>query len=531
MNILNKMKNTFWRYFFVLTSSALWVGCSSTRIFKDETPIKVSSITERKTLSDAVKKRWFFSDPVLDTLPGISLEKTKEVVGNRKASEVIVAIVDSGVDINHPLFENKLWVNEDEIPGNNIDDDANGFVDDVHGYNFLGESYYEQMEYVRMIAKEIGDEEQLKRARIILEKELPKAEENKRQYKRIYELAKTAVDTLSVLLNDDQFNSESLRKFTPESAFIAQQKALALQFLSYTDRADLLIKDLFEGVTYYTERSDYNLNVNFNGRELIGDDPYDIADTGYGNGNVINRLIEESHGTHVAGIVSQIAPFAKLMILRTVPAGDEYDKDVALAIRYAADNGAKIINCSFGKSFSPQRKWVEDAISYAESKGALIVHAAGNESEDLDVLKNTNYPDDQPNFNTEFASNFLSVGALAPYFNQGLIADFSNYGKEKVDLFAPGEDIYSSMPNAIFAFQGGTSMAAPVVSGVAAWIAAYFPKHQGPALKKILMDSSIRLPINVLTPDNEEINSFARFSKSGGIVNLYNALLLAQNRY
>jgi subtilisin family serine protease len=219
------------------------------------------------------------------------------------------------------------------------------------------------------------------------------------------------------------------------------------------------------------------------------------------------------------------------MILRTVPAGDEYDKDVALAIRYAADNGAKIINCSFGKSFSPQRKWVEDAISYAEGKGALIVHAAGNESEDLDVLKNTNYPDDQPNFNTEFASNFLSVGALAPYFNQGLIADFSNYGKEKVDLFAPGEDVYSSMPNDIFAFQGGTSMAAPVVSGVAAWIAAYFPKHQGPALKKILMDSSIRLPINVLTPDNEEINSFARFSKSGGIVNLYNALLLAQNRY
>src|SRR6056300_302952 len=140
MNTLNKMKNTFWRYFFVLTSSVLWVGCSSTRIFKDETPIKVSSITERKTFRDEEKKRWFFSDPLLDTLPGISFEKTKEVVGNRKTSEVIVAIVDSGVDINHPLFEDKLWINEDEIPGNNIDDDDNGFVDDVNGYNFLGES-------------------------------------------------------------------------------------------------------------------------------------------------------------------------------------------------------------------------------------------------------------------------------------------------------------------------------------------------------------------------------------------------------
>ena len=525
------MHKPFWRNLFVLTSSALWVSCSTTRIFTDENPVVVSSITERKNLNDEIKKRWFFSDPILDTLPGISFEKTRAIVGNRKSSEVIVAIVDSGVDINHPIFDNKLWINQDEIPGNNIDDDANGFVDDVHGYNFLGESYFEQMEYVRMIAKGIGAEGQLKRARIILEKELPKAEENKRQYRRIFKLAKAAVDTLSILLNDDQFDSESLRGFTPTSAFVAQQKALALQFLNYRDRADLLIKDLLEGVAYYNERSDYNLNVNYNGRGVVGDDPYDITDTSYGNGRVINQVAEESHGTHVAGIVSQIAPFAKIMILRAVPAGDEYDKDVALAIRYAADNGAKIINCSFGKSFSPNRKWVEEAVTYAESKGALIVHAAGNGSKDLDIIKNKNYPDDQPDFNTEFASNFISVGALAPYFNKGLIADFSNYGKEKVDLFAPGEDVYSSMPGGEFAFQGGTSMAAPVVSGVAAWIAAYFPKHRGSALKKILMDSSIRLPINVLTPDNEEINSFARFSKSGGIVNLYNALLLAQNRY
>ena len=531
MNILNSMKKSFWRTLFVLTSSALWVSCSSTRIFTDEIPVAVSSIIERKNLNVEIKKRWFFSDPVSDTLPGISFEKTKAVVGSRKPSEVIVAIVDSGVDINHPILDNKLWINQDEIPNNNIDDDANGFVDDVHGYNFLGESYYEQMEYVRMISKGVGAEDQLKRARIILEKELPKAEENKRQYKRIYKLAQAAVDTLSILLNDDQFDSNSLRDFTPTSAFVAQQKALALQFLKYTDRADFLLNDLLEGVTYYTERSDYNLNVDYNGRAVVGDDPYDITDADYGDGSVINRATEESHGTHVAGIVSQIAPFAKLMVLRAVPAGDEYDKDVALAIRYATDNGAKIINCSFGKSFSPNRKWVEEAVIYAEGKGVLVVHAAGNESEDLDVIKNTNYPDDQPDFNTEIASNFISIGALAPYFNQGLIADFSNYGKEKVDLFAPGEDIYSSMPNGGFAFQGGTSMAAPVVSGVAAWIAAYFPKHRGSALKQILMDSSIRLPISVLTPNNEEVSVFGSFSKSGGIVNLYNALWLAQKRY
>ena len=381
-----------------------------------------------------------------------------------------------------------------------------------------------------MIAGNIGTEKDLARAKIILEKELPKATEDKRQYRRIYGLAKTAIDTLSQLLNTPSFSSADLKNYTPATAYLAQQKALTLQFLTYRDQADALLTDLKSGVDYYTERADYNLSVDFKGRAEVGDNPYDISDLRYGNSQVNPHKIEESHGTHVAGIVAQIAPFAKLMVLRTVPAGDEYDKDVALAIRYAVDNGAKIINCSFGKSFSPNKEWVEDALVYAEKKGVLIVHAAGNESEDLDVLKNTNYPDDQPGESTELVANFISVGALSPFMSQALIADFSNFGKKKVDLFAPGEDIYSSMPQSTYQYQGGTSMAAPVVSGIAAWIAGYFPKLNGSKIKSILKDSSLRIPGKAINPASQDVELFSSFSQTGGIVNLYNALILAQNQ-
>lgn len=519
------------RSLFYLLITLLFVGCSATKIINDESPLKITQVYEKSSaLTESKKQKWVLADPILDTLPGISHSRAIAAVGNKKPNEVVVAIIDSGVELSHPLIEPSLWVNTDEVADNGIDDDQNGYIDDIHGYNFLGESYYEQLEYVRMIAGNIGTEKDLARAKIILEKELPKATEDKRQYRRIYGLAKTAIDTLSQLLNTPSFSSADLKNYTPPTAYLAQQKALALQFLTYRDQADALLTDLKSGVDYYTERADYNLSVDFNGRAEVGDNPYDISDIGYGNSQVNPRKIEESHGTHVAGIVAQIAPFAKLMVLRTVPAGDEYDKDVALAIRYAVDNGAKIINCSFGKSFSPNKEWVEEALVYAEKKGVLVVHAAGNESEDLDVLKNTNYPDDEPSGSTELVTNFISVGALSPFMSQALIADFSNFGKKKVDLFAPGEDIYSSMPQSAYQYQGGTSMAAPVVSGVAAWIAGYFPKLNGSKIKSILKDSSLRIPGKAINPATQDVELFSSFSQTGGIVNLYNALILAQNQ-
>jgi len=519
------------RFIAALGISLLLLSCSSLKVLEPLTPISGAELAaKREALSEDDLQQWLASDPQRDSVPGISLNRVNASLKTKPRKPVVVAIVDSGVDLNHEGFREGFWVNEDEIPNNGIDDDKNGFIDDVNGYNFLGETYYEQLEYVRMIARGIGTEDDLAKAKKIHASELEKAQENKSQYRRLYTVAKTAVDTLASSLQTKQFDAERLSAYTPETAYMAQQKAILSQLFNYVDNSQGLLDELSLGLSYFTERYDYNLNLELDVRNAVGDDPYDINDRIYGDGDPQIRNEDESHGTHVAGIIHKIAPFAQLMFLRAVPAGDEYDKDVALAIRYAVDNGADIINCSFGKSFSPGAEWVWDALRYAEQNGVLVVHAAGNDGKDLDAPNTRNYPDDSALEGVEIVSNFVSVGALAPSLDQGLVASYSNYGKSKVDVFAPGDEIYSFMPNNAYEFQGGTSMAAPVVSAAAAWLKAYFPKKSAAQLKQILLDSSIRLPLEVVVPGSQLIEPFQGLSKTGGILNLYNALLSAQSR-
>lgn len=217
------------------------------------------------------------------------------------------------------------------------------------------------------------------------------------------------------------------------------------------------------------------------------------------------------------------------MALRAVPNGDEYDKDIALGIRYATDNGAKIINASFGKSYSPNVEWVYDAIKYAASKDVLIIHAAGNEGDDLDHPSHPNFPNDQINNGPEIANNVLTVGALTSELGENLVADFSNYGKINVDVFAPGGAIYSTMPGGAYDFQDGTSMAAPGAAGVAALVWSIYPNLTAAEVKKILMLSGVRSDIPVISPsDPEKKVPFSSLSVSGRMINAYNALILAK---
>ncbi|MDX1332385.1 MAG: S8 family serine peptidase [Robiginitalea sp.] len=280
------------------------------------------------------------------------------------------------------------------------------------------------------------------------------------------------------------------------------------------------------------------MNVDFNGREVVGDDPYDINSRGYGNGDPMNRVEDESHGTHVAGIIAAeranglgvdgVADHVRIMSVRAVPDGDEYDKDVALAIRYAVDNGARIINASFGKSYSPNKEWVYEAIKYAAKNNVLIVHAAGNDGLNLDDPANPNYPNDQEATGPEFADNVLTVGSLDSSYGAEMVSSFSNYGASNVDIFAPGGGIYSTMPNNEYTFQGGTSMAAPAVSGIAALILSRFPKLSAVQVKKIIMQSGlpVKTPV-ILAGDSELSKPFSETSRSGKIANAYNALILA----
>ncbi len=533
------MTNSISKSVFLLSLIVL-VGCGSTGGLVltpveniDTTPLKISD------LSTAEKENWGHLDLVSDTIPGMSVDKAyEEIIKNKKGKKVIVAVLDSGMDLNHEDLDDVLWTNKGERPGNNKDDDGNGYVDDIHGYNFLGESYNEQLEYARMLRLNIGDAATLAKAKTKLDTDYQEALQNKQQYEQILQAVKDADAAVKKQLGKDSYTKQEVAAITTTDEGMLRNKAILAQMFGIKDTIPEVLEELGDGIKYFTERLNYNLNKDFNGREIVGDDPYDWNDTNYGNGNPNNRVDDESHGTHVAGIIGAernngkgangVANNVALMSIRAVPNGDEYDKDIALGIRYAVDNGAKVINGSFGKSFSPNAQWVYDAIKYAAEKDVLFVHAAGNDGADLDDPSNPNFPNDQVNNSAEFSDNVITVGALDPKYGSELLASYSNYGKINVDIFAPGTDIYSTYPNNEYEFSPGTSMAAPAVAGVAALLFSQYPNLTASQVKKIILQSGLPIKAKVvLGGDNSKTATLQSISVSGKIANAYNALIMA----
>jgi subtilisin family serine protease len=516
------------------------MGCGATTMIStpiekiDTMPLKVTELTESQ------KRSWGHADLAADTIPGMSVDKAyREIIGTRKGTKVIVAVLDSGIDLKHEDLDGVLWTNKKERPGNGKDDDKNGYIDDIHGYNFLGESYNEQLEYARMLRLDLGDATIQAKAKTKLNEEYQKALGNKQQYEQILQAVKGADAAVKKHLGKTTYTKKEVSGIKPENEEMQRNVAILMQMYTFADTIPEVFEELNDGIKHFTEQLNYNLKVDFDGRKVVGDNPYDLMDTNYGNGNPQNRLEDESHGTHVAGIIAAernngkgangVANNVAIMSIRAVPNGDEYDKDIALGIRYAADNGAKIINCSFGKSFSPNADWVYEAIKYAASKDVLIVHAAGNEGANLDDPTNPNYPNDQINNGAEFADNVITVGALDPEYGSDMVASYSNYGAINVDVFAPGTDIYSTVPNNKYEFMPGTSMAAPGVAGIAALIRSQYPSLSASQVKKVILDSGLSVKATViLGGDASKNNTLDKISTSGKIVNAYNALIIAR---
>ena len=490
-------------------------------------------------------KGWAHRDLLTTGYPGISLEKAYEALKGRKARTVIVGVVDSGVDINHEDLKPIIWTNPKEIPGNGIDDDKNGYIDDVHGWNFLGDINQENLEYVRILKKGNTNDPDYKRAEKKYNKEYQEANEKIETYSQIRDRIAQSDALIQKQLGKKEYTEEDLDLIDTSSSL---QLAGAVRGMKYLLGNGVNIKEtieeLSEGVKHYEERIKYGLNKEFNPRAVLKDNPDDINDKFYGNNNVIGPTAEGAlHGTHVAGIIAAVrhnnigmdgvADHVRIMPVRTVPDGDEYDKDVALALRYAIDNGAKVINTSFGKEFSPHKQWVYDALKYAAEKDVLIVNAAGNDAKNIDVQPT--FPDDNID-GKEFTDTMITIGALNYEYNENLVASFSNYGKNNVDLFSPGVQIYATVPENKYKFLDGTSMAAPEVAGVAALIRAYFPNLKAREVKQILMESGLTPTISEVIvggPDEEQGTKrmlFSELCKSGKMVNAYNAIILAAQR-
>lgn len=510
-------------------------GCGSSAIVStpieniDEIPLK------HEPLSEDQKSNWSHLDLKTDTIPGMSINKAySEIIGNRRGKQVVVAVIDSGVDIDHEDLDDVIWVNSDEIPNNGKDDDNNGYVDDIHGWNFLGDAYNEQFEYVRLLASKDESNPRFVEAKEEYEMNVRKYSSIKNNTSMILGQLQESHDVVAKHLNKHDYSKEEVIVIKSADEALMEHVAFVKNLYSFGyDSPNKLIALLQNDLNTLSDFLDYHLNLELDGRTIVGDNPDNYNDRNYGNNNVKPTKKTESHGTHVAGIIAAernngtgvngVANNVKIMALRTVPNGDEYDKDVALAIRYAADNGAKVVNMSFGKYYSPHPEWVHEAIKYAASKDVLIVCGSGNES--LNIDEKVSYPNDHDNTRREISENFIVVGATESRYGSGLVASYSNYGKKNVDVFAPGSEILSTIPNNEYEEQGGTSMASPGVAGIAALLRSYYPKLSASQVKEIILKSGLKLKTKVSYEGG--IKSFAEFSKSASLANLYNAMLLA----
>ena len=503
----------------------------------------VTATAKKAPLTEEESKFWGHSDLVTDSIPGMSLDKAYDFLQGKKGVEVVVGVVDSGTDLLHEDLKDVAWVNLKEIPSNGIDDDKNGYVDDINGWNFLGTIYKEHLEYQRIVKDpSIANEETLKEATKFYDEKVAGAKANEKRYGQMLKMVSNADDALSKHFDKSDYSKEEVTKTVTEDTALKQNIEVAKQMygfgLSSLAQAKQELSKLVKNATSMLSGEDLKNEY----RSVLGDDPNTMDNKSYGDAATGHSIKDEAHGTHVSGIIGAsrnndigmngVANNVKIMAVRAVPDGDEYDKDVALGLRYAVDNGAKVINTSFGKGFSPKKEWVYEAILYAASKDVLIVNAAGNDGKNMDVEKT--YPNDSRDLVTEISDNVLTVGAMSANYDENLPASFSNYGKINVDVFAPGVQIYSTIPEGGYAKFSGTSMAAPSTAGVAALLRSYYPKLSASQVKHILMNSGTMINFDVIKPGSMsrekptgEKVSFSELSVSGRVVNAYNALKMA----
>ena len=503
---------------------------------------------------------WFNLDYETDGVHGVSTEKAyNELLKGKKSTTIIVSIIDSGMDEEHEDLKEVMWVNADEIPGNGIDDDNNGYIDDINGWNFIGGAggkniHHDALEATRLYAMLKDKKRNKKEEKLFkkVEKEIEDNSSSAKQNMTTYDMLKN-----SFLLLEEALDGKPLTMINLEAIDVSEDNKelqnavriyknmlfpqMSANGMTEEDTVDIAsyVKRFDRALNYFKTQADYYYNADFDPRaEIVGDDYKNSYEKGYGNNDVEGP--DAQHGTHVGGIVGAkrnndigmdgVADNVQLMSVRAVPDGDERDKDVANAIIYSVDNGAKVINMSFGKGFVYDKKAVDKAVKYAEKKGVLLVHAAGNSSLDTDV--EDNYPNKYCNDKRKRKpySNWIEVGALSWKGAEDMPATFTNYGAKNVDVFAPGVDIYSTIPGSEYEPLSGTSMASPVTAGVAALVWSYYPELTVQELRKILVETSVKVDQEVNVPGSRGAKkmAFSEMSNTGGIVNAYNALKAAE---
>ncbi|MEL7375481.1 MAG: S8 family peptidase [Bacteroidota bacterium] len=505
-------------------------------------------------------QNWWNLDRQNDDFPGVSSDRAHTYLQGKSNQKVVVAVIDSGIDIEHEDLADVIWTNEDEIPNNGRDDDNNGYIDDVHGWNFIGgpggtHVHHENLEITRIYTRlsqkyanrnpeglskdERAEYAQMEELGRIIEEERAGAEPQLAQIQGFIDAINAAADAMGK--SPEEVTVEDIDAFETEDEMTTRILSFARNMMA-AEGGNLgdLVDQMQGGIDYYGGQLNYYYNTEYDSRDVVGDDPSNMDDRNYGNNSVEGP--DASHGTHVAGIIAAVRGNSlgvdgvgqngniEIMVIRAVPDGDERDKDVANAIRYAVDNGASVVNMSFGKAYSPYKEAVDEAIRYAERNDVLLVHAAGNDGKELTLFNN--YPNDvrvkKGKPRGKGSRIWIEVGATSSNYDANLPAGFSNYQDELVDVFAPGAGIYSTVPDDEYDTFGGTSMASPMVAGIAALLRSYFPDLTARQVREIILESAVSVPLEVNRPGDEESVPFSSLSATGAIANAYSAVLLAE---
>jgi cell wall-associated protease len=559
------MKSIYIILFFIF----FLISCKSTK----ESTVYSDKLRFKKELSPLSKQTWYQKDYQQDSIPGISLDKWYNKKKPKNKS-VIVAVIDTQIDLKHGDLQRQIWVNPKEIPDNGIDDDHNGYIDDINGWSFTGTKsggyvVWGNFEYTRVIRNwqqffKNKTENQIDVLDLPNYKEYQRAvkiqEEKSIYYNRWLQSIKHSIivyplikDTLKYFFPKEDYTYQQLdslyKKYKINDKTYRQRRedndmdlgALIDYRMLSLESNEKSLEDIKENEAQIDSIVSKNLNVNFNERTAIGDNPLKL-EKGYGNNLVCNHKVGhrniQDHCTKVSGIIAAnrnnaigikgITQNVKIMPLSISFSGDEHDKDIAMAVRYAVDNGAKLINMSFGKEFSLNKKWVFEAFKYAEEHNVLLVHCAGNNGFNVD--ENPYYPSDNGfDSSKELCNNFINVGSISSRLDSTFVSAFSNYGKQNVDLFAPGEEIYTTSTGNTYVSDSGTSLAGPMVSGTAALIWSYYPKLTAAQVKQVIMDSGTAYDLQVLVPGTKDKKvPFSELSKSGKVLNVYNAMQMAE---
>jgi cell wall-associated protease len=500
---------------------------------------------------DKAPANWFNLDLKNDKVWGMSTEKAyKELPLGKNGTKVIVAVIDAGTDVKHEDLKMNLWVNTKEIPDNGIDDDNNGYIDDINGWSFIGgaagDVKEDTYEYTRILASYIkkgyaenetpkfANDKEKEMYEKALELYNKNYEENNEQYQNFLKFMK-GIEDLVERTGSKSPSAEQVEALeVTTDAEKSSKKILKYIVMTGGMISSPIMASLNEAKEQLSTMVEFNLNKSFDPRNLVGDNYEDLSERFYGNNHISAPTTD--HGTHVAGIIAAernndlgikgVCDKALIMTLRVVPNGDERDKDIANAIRYAADNGAKVINMSFGKLLSPNKELIDEAVKYALSKDVLLIHAAGNDGSDINYTPF--YPCATYANSEEKAPNWMEIGAVSWKKGKEHLASFSNYGAGKVEVFAPGVDITSCFPGSEYKSFNGTSMAAPMVAGLAALIRQNYPSLTAVQTKQIILKSAVVCKDKVMLPGTKKKTKLSKISVTGGIVNVYDALVLAE---